>query len=109
MLVGGLVGFGVYKMSTHDAQRIEEHTGLPPEDLEDEDLEQAMDELGIPKQLVDDSDQEIGGGQAPAATAAPAGGGTDLADELRKLADLRDQGILTEEEFEAQKAKILGS
>ena len=45
MLVGGLVGFGVYKMSTRDADRIEEHTGIPPEELEDEDLETAMDEL----------------------------------------------------------------
>ena len=29
-------------------------------------------------------------------------------DELTKLAGLRDQGILSEEEFAAQKAKILG-
>jgi hypothetical protein len=31
-----------------------------------------------------------------------------VADELTKLAVLRDQGILTEEEFSAQKAKLLG-
>ena len=35
-----------------------------------------------------------------------AGGGA--ADELAKLADLRAKGVLTEEEFAAQKAKILG-
>jgi hypothetical protein len=35
-----------------------------------------------------------------------AGGGT--ADELSKLAGLRDSGVLTEAEFQAQKAKILG-
>ena len=28
--------------------------------------------------------------------------------QLKQLAELRDQGILTEEEFAAQKAKILG-
>ena len=28
-------------------------------------------------------------------------------DELTKLAALRDQGVLTEEEFSAQKAKLL--
>ena len=61
MLVGGLVAFGAYKMSTRDADRIEEHTGLPPEELEDEDLEQAMDELGIEKQYVTEEDQEAGG------------------------------------------------
>lgn len=32
-----------------------------------------------------------------------------LADELRKLAELRDAGVLTEAEFAAQKARLLGS
>jgi hypothetical protein len=34
-------------------------------------------------------------------------GGAGGADELTKLAALRDQGVLTEEEFTAQKAKLL--
>jgi hypothetical protein len=34
-------------------------------------------------------------------------GSSGTADELTKLADLREQGVLTPEEFEAQKAKIL--
>ena len=42
----------------------------------------------------------------PAAAAAPAAP-VDVADQLRKLADLRDQGVLTEDEFQAQKAKLL--
>jgi len=33
----------------------------------------------------------------------------DVVEQLKKFAELRDQGILTEEEFAAQKAKILGS
>ena len=45
---------------------------------------------------------------APPPAAAPAAGTTDLVDQLRSLAELRDQGILTEEEFAAQKAKLLG-
>ena len=61
MLVGGLVGFGAYKMSTKDADRIEQHTGIPPEELEDDDLESAMDELGIEKQQITEDDQEVGG------------------------------------------------
>ncbi|TFV87236.1 PH domain-containing protein [Blastococcus sp. CT_GayMR16] len=44
----------------------------------------------------------------PAAPPPPAGPQPDLADQLRKLADLRDAGILTDEEFAAQKAKLLG-
>jgi len=47
---------------------------------------------------------------AAAAPAAPAGG---LSDEsfarLQQLGDLLKQGILTDEEFAAQKAKILGA
>jgi membrane protease subunit (stomatin/prohibitin family) len=44
---------------------------------------------------------------APAA-AAPAAG-DDMVSQLKQLAELRDQGILTDDEFAAQKAKILGS
>ena len=43
---------------------------------------------------------------APAPAAAPAA--PDLVEQLRKLGELRDAGILTEEEFAAQKAKLLG-
>ena len=34
--------------------------------------------------------------------------GTGAADELEKLANLRDRGILTDEEFDAKKKQILG-
>jgi len=40
-----------------------------------------------------------------AAASAPSGGGT--ADELTKLAELKAQGVLTDAEFQAQKARIL--
>lgn len=45
---------------------------------------------------------------APAPAAAPAMSTTDLVEQLKSLAELRDQGILTEAEFAAQKAKLLG-
>jgi hypothetical protein len=32
-----------------------------------------------------------------------------MADELRKLSELKDSGILTESEYEQQKAKLLES
>jgi hypothetical protein len=48
--------------------------------------------------------------QAPPPPPAPSGGMTPEAiEELKQLAQLKDQGILTEEEFAAQKAKILGA
>ena len=46
--------------------------------------------------------------QAPPASAAPSGG-DEMLDQLRQLGELRDQGILTDEEFAAQKARILAS
>ena len=33
--------------------------------------------------------------------------GTSTADELSKLADLKDKGVITDAEFEAQKARLL--
>jgi len=58
LLVGGMVAIGTKKMSAAHAKQIEEHTGLPPEDLEDEDLTQAMQELGIPDVEADPSELE---------------------------------------------------
>jgi Short C-terminal domain len=44
----------------------------------------------------------------PAAPAeAPAADSDELINKLKELATLKDQGVLTEEEFSAQKAKIL--
>lgn len=42
----------------------------------------------------------------PAAAPEPAGG--DVVEQLKGLAELKEQGVLTEQEFAAQKAKILG-
>lgn len=47
---------------------------------------------------------------APPAAAPPAAGGmsADTINQLKQLGELKDQGILTEDEFEAQKRKLLG-
>jgi hypothetical protein len=39
---------------------------------------------------------------------APAAAEKDMTTQLKELADLHSQGILTDDEFAAQKAKILG-
>jgi type II secretory pathway pseudopilin PulG len=44
----------------------------------------------------------------PPPAAPPAGGTDDKLEQLTKLGELKAQGILTEAEFEAQKAAILG-
>lgn len=46
---------------------------------------------------------------APAPAPAPAASEGDVIEQLQKLGDLHAQGILTDEEFAAQKAKLLNS
>jgi hypothetical protein len=47
--------------------------------------------------------------QAAPAPAAPAPAAADPIQQLKELGELHQSGVLTDEEFAAQKAKILGS
>lgn len=61
------------------------------------------------KGIVDALRERLADSPPPAAVAtAPPSAPVDVADQLTKLAALRDQGILTDEEFTAQKVKLLG-
>ncbi len=46
--------------------------------------------------------------EPPPQQAAPAAPAADPIAQLKELGELRDSGVLTDEEFAAQKAKILG-
>jgi hypothetical protein len=100
LLVGGMavLGYAGYKMSKKDVQRVEEHTGEKADELTDEQLEQAMDQLGIDKETM--SDEEW-------AAAEKADAKTSYLDELERLAELNKQGILTDEEYAAKKKQLL--
>ncbi|WP_350348497.1 SHOCT domain-containing protein [Agromyces sp. G08B096] len=52
--------------------------------------------------------QQAAYSQPAAPAAAPAAGGVDVVAELTKLGDLRAQGLLSDDEFAAAKAKLLG-
>jgi Short C-terminal domain len=62
------------------------------------------------RQLFGDVANTFVGMNAPAAPAAPAGTapGPDTVETLKQLGDLHSQGLLTDEEFAAQKKKLLG-
>jgi hypothetical protein len=45
----------------------------------------------------------------PPAAAAPAGVSPDAIEQLKQLAQLKDQGVLTQEEFDIQKRRLLGT
>ena len=54
-----------------------------------------------------DASQQQQAQQAP--VPAPRAAGPSMADQLNQLADLHNQGLLSEDEFAAAKAKLLGS
>ena len=108
VLAAGGAAYAGVKLAQKDADRIEEYTGVPPEELSDEDLHGAMDELGIESMEMDE--QDYAALEAEPATAPPEAPGqeTSYLEELEKLAALRDQGIISDEDFEAKKAQLLG-
>ena len=123
LVIGGAVvlavGATATKMSKSEVEQVEQHTGMKAEDLSEEQLDAAMEELGIEGQ--EPTDQEIAMLEAeedkaagqPAAGSAPAqqapASQEDVITQLERLGALKAQGLLTEEEFAAQKAKLLGS
>jgi transcription elongation factor len=122
LAVGG-AAYGAVKLTQRDAARIEEHTGASVEELTEEELVAAMRDLGIQSIELTNEDQAIinaEGSQmadaaapaaAPAAAApatAPDGPAPSYLEELQQLAILRDQGIISEADFEAKKKQLLG-
>ena len=99
LLAAGGAAYAGVKLAQKDADRIEEYTGVPPEELSDEDLQGAMDELGIESMEMDEQDYAALEAEADAAPAEAPGAETSYLEELEKLAALRDQGIITDEEF----------
>jgi len=59
------------------------------------------------KQAAAQAQQPVEEAPAPAAP-APAAGGPDPVEQLTQLAALKESGALTQAEFDAEKAKILG-
>jgi hypothetical protein len=61
LLVGGVVliaaGMSAVKMTPNEVQQVEQHTGMKAEDLSEEQLDAAMNDLGIEGQ--EPTDQEM--------------------------------------------------
>ena len=110
LILGATAGVA-YKLGAKQAQQIQEYTGYPPDQLSEKDLQAAMTDLNIKSEPLDDDDRrEIKAAQAGGTPAAsqPAGGQDDYIEELQKLAGLRDDGIITDDEFETKKQQLLG-
>lgn len=53
--------------------------------------------------------EDAAAAQAAAPQATPAAGVDNMITQLKQLGELRDAGVLTDEEFETQKARILAT
>jgi hypothetical protein len=82
LLRAAAVGGGAYVMGKHKAQGQQREAG----------------------------EEGVEGQPAAAAAPAPAAGGmsADVMQRLQQLGELHDQGVLTDDEFAQQKAKLLG-
>jgi hypothetical protein len=100
------------KLTQSDAEKIEAQAGKPIEEMNEEELQGHMDTLGIEEQEVTDTDvaalEAEGEDTSSPEQAAPQAASSDYTQELEKLSSLHDQGILTDEEFEAKKKEVLG-
>jgi len=123
VLVGGMVLLAVggtaaaIKLSQNDAQRIEEHTGTPVEELSDQELTGAMQDLGIQSAELTPEDKAALASAPPVeeddtfqttGVSSPPATDSSYLDELEKLASLRERGIISDEDFEAKKKQLLG-
>jgi hypothetical protein len=72
------------------------------EELNEEELSAAMKDLNIQTQPLDENDQAALAEEESQSESEPS-----YLEELEKLAALRDQGIISDEEFEAKKAQLL--
>jgi hypothetical protein len=116
MFVGGMMVLAAsgtaaaMKLSRQDAQRIEQHTGLSPDQLEDQDLNQAMQDLNIQSQpLTAEEQAALNQQNTPnVSPTSPVSNQPGYLSELEKLNELRNSGIITEEEFKAKKKHLLG-
>lgn len=100
-----------YKFGREEAQQIQNYTGYPPDELSENDLKDAMRELNIESKPLDNEDrQELKKAQTSSkfSSTQPAECQSDYLEELQKLAELRDAGIISDTEFEMKKQQLLG-
>jgi Short C-terminal domain len=90
-------------MAVHGGRRPQ---GQRFEDAEATDYRQRVPSLAQFETLRDYIEQRISQAHAPAMPTPPVGE-PDVAEQIRKLAALRDEGLLSSEEFETKKAEML--
>jgi hypothetical protein len=112
----------IYDPADHSQIAIQENQVFPP-GIDHDRLERgaairdqamAAAESGNMPQFIEEMKAKALSGEinvqgAPLVITGPSAPKLDVADELTKLADLHDRGVLTDAEFESQKTKLLAS
>jgi hypothetical protein len=100
LLRAAVVGGGAYMAGKHMANKANDQAAY------DASQDQRMDQMEQ-QQQGQYQQQQYAPPPQQAPPAAPAGGPT-VADQLQQIATLHQQGVLSDDEFAAAKAKILG-
>ena len=97
MLALGGTAAVAYKIGQNSVKQVEQHTGKSFDNLSEEELASAIDNLDIDLPADDQDEADETYVEEP-----------DYIDELERLAGLKEKGIITEEEFQAKKKELLG-
>jgi hypothetical protein len=87
--------------------KVEEYTGKSAEDLTEDELLDAMDRLGIQKMELNDEDKAAIEYSESDNLSSSQKADNSYLDELERLADLMDRGVISEQDFEAKKKSLL--
>ena len=90
-------GFGMGEITIYVAGNKEQITQVP------------NDQVLVVADFIRNKVNEVKAPSTPVPAPAPAPAPTSVADELLKFSELLEKGIISQEEFDAQKAKLLGS
>jgi microsomal dipeptidase-like Zn-dependent dipeptidase len=109
----GLIGMAartavVAGTATAVSGSVQRHQQQKAQDQYDQQQYEAMQQQQQMQQMAQQAAAQQAAYQQQAAPAAPAGGGDDMMAQLQQLATLHSQGVLSDEEFTAAKAKLLG-
>lgn len=106
MLTVGYVQFVISGQTAHTPPRLTDNAGM--REFQRESNVVTFGGRQTPEfQAICDAVRAASQSTGAAPTSPPASGGHGVADELRKLAELRDAGILSAAEFDAEKQRLL--
>lgn len=106
LLIGGAIvlggAFAGYKLGQRNARTIEERSGRSVDEMSDEELQYYMQQYNIQPEPMTTDDQAYAAQMGESEDEEP-----DYVDQLERLARLRDEGVITEEEFQKKKTQLL--